>query len=322
MAVPTFTSIDPATGTAQGRFLVVINGTNFRVPDPAPPTGPSGGSEPITLRVSIDGESAISAYAMSATQIAVLMPAYLGDPDVETIAPSDVTIENLDNSGDPIPGESVTAADAFTYERPQLDGTTILKWAVRSLLRTLKRQVLPNTVLTTHTDYDDTTGDNLNITALAKLPAIVLTGPELRKNTFYSEHGGIQVVSGARSSDRKQAPRTVDLVFELIGAADNSGILLNLMEAVESFFERNKSLVVDRDPDDSGAGRVQYEMELTVDLAVQSRSNESNARHFLGTFEIRGFDIELETVARSWTNDYAPTDGEVDLQIEPLEESF
>lgn len=321
MSVPTFSSIEPSEGSAQGRFLVMITGSNFRIPDPAPLLGYVGGAEPRTLRVTIDGEEAISAYAMSDTQLVALLPAYRGDPDVETIPASVVTIENLDNDGNPIPGESVTAADAFTYLRPQLDGATSLQWIVRSLLREFKRQVFPNTVLTTHTDFDDTTGDALNIVALAKLPALVLTGPDLRKNTFYSEHGGVQISSGARSSDRKQAPRTVDLLFELIGAADNSGVLLNLMAAVESFFERNKFLVVDRNPDDAGAGRVQYEMELTADAAVQSRSNESNVRHFLGAFEIRGFDVELDTVARSWTSDYTPTDGEVVLQIEPLEES-
>ena len=210
------------------QFLVVINGTNFRIPDPVPATGFVGGPEPVTLRVTIDGVPALRAYAMSTIQIAVLMPAYRGDPDVETLAASNVTIENLDNDGNPVGGETVTAADAFTYERPQLDGSTNFKRLVRELLRTFKRQVIPNTVLTTHTDYDDTTGDALNIVALAKLPGIVLTGPDLRKNTFYSEHGGVQVQSGPRESDRKQAPRTVDLIFEVVGATDSDGILLNL----------------------------------------------------------------------------------------------
>ena len=320
MSVPTFTSITPNAGTAQGRFLAVINGSNFRIPDSPPATGFVGGAESRTLKVEIDGVEADRAFAMSVGKIAVLIPDYRGAADIETIPTVDVTITNLDNNGDPIAGETVTAVGAFSFERPQIDGQTDLTRLVREVLRVFKRQILTNVVMTTHTDYDDTTGDDLNIIALAKLPGIVITGPDLVLNTFYREQLGSLVQDG-REFARKKSSRTVDLVFEFVGAADRTTHLINLMNTVGTFFEKNKFIRFDRDGDDPGVGSVQYEMELTTDPAVQSRANESNVRHFVGAFEIRAFDIELDTISKTWEVDDLTTDGEVDQQLEKIEES-
>ena len=46
--------------------------------------------------------------------------------------------------------------------------------------------MLGNVSATVSVDYDDTTLDGLNVIAMAKVPSLVLSGPTLRPNRFYS----------------------------------------------------------------------------------------------------------------------------------------
>jgi hypothetical protein len=86
----------------------------------------------------------------------------------------------------------------------------------------------------------------------------------------------------------------VDLGFTLVGVADHTTELLNLMAATGLYFHRHKYLEMERDPMNPGAGRVRYEMDVTPDgdLRVTSQPNESNIRSFSGSFVVRGFDLE------------------------------
>jgi hypothetical protein len=165
---------------------------------------------------------------------------------------------------------------------------------VRTLLRDLKRQVHPNVSLTVQTDFDAETGDELHLTELASLPGLVLVGPELRENRFYSLNRPPEVPVGDGTAVRRRVPYTVDLGFTIVGVADHTTELLNLMAATGLYFHRNKYLEMDRDPANPGAGRVRYEMDFTPDgdLRVTSQPNESNVRSFSGSFVIRGFDLE------------------------------
>jgi hypothetical protein len=208
--------------------------------------------------------------------------------------PADVVVQNLDDDGDPIAGEEATAPAAFTYVQPRLAVESDLTRLVRTLLRELKRQVHPNVSLTVQTDFDAQTGDELHLTELASLPGLVLVGPELTENRFYSLNSPLEVAVGDGTAVRRRVPYTVDLGFTLVGVADHTTELLNLMAATELFFHRNKFLEMDRDAGSPLAGRVRYEMDFTPDgdLRVTSQPNESNVRSFSGSFVVRGFDFE------------------------------
>jgi hypothetical protein len=85
---------------------------------------------------------------------------------------------------------------------------------IRQLLRELKRQVLANVSATVSVDYDDTTLDGLNVIAMAKVPSLVLSGPTLRPNRFYSANVAHEdVVAGVSGPElvRRKPPYTVDL---------------------------------------------------------------------------------------------------------------
>lgn len=205
-----------------------------------------------------------------------------------------VTIRNLDANGDPIPGEEVVVAEGYTYRRAKLNVEAGLTRLVRQVIREWKRQVLPNVVNTAHTEYDPETGDGLNITALAELPAIVLDGPELAENRFYSLNGLIEVELPSGEVLLRRAAYTVDLTFPVVGVSDSTAELLNLMALATQFVDGNPYIYLDRDPTDASQGRVRYEFDFAPggDFAITGGSNESNIRTFAGTIVVRGFDIE------------------------------
>jgi hypothetical protein len=207
---------------------------------------------------------------------------------------ADIVLRNLDDDGAPVPGEEVTLAGGFTYRMPALAAESDLARLVRTLLRELKRQVLPNVSLTVQTDFDAQTGDELHIAELASLPALVLVGPELREDRFYSLNQLPEVAGDPGTVLRRRVPYTVDLAFTIVGASDHTVELLNLMAATELFFHKNKFLEMPRDPANALSGRVRYEMDFASDgdLRVTSQPNESNVRSFSGSFVIRGFDLE------------------------------
>lgn len=297
MTVPTITSITPDTGLTSGRAFVTIVGAGMRLPPPPPPTGLTSGVLPVTVEVLFGG--------LRATKVSVRDD--LANPPDGTIvtclsppqAPAsvDVVLRNLDDAGVPIAGEEVTEPGAFSYLRTDLTRESELTRLVRTLLRALKTQVLENLNLTVHTDFDDTTGDQLHVAAVSKLPALVIVGPELDENRFYSLNDLTEVGGGDAVGlpfTVRRVPYTVDLTFQLIGMSEHTVELINLMRLCTTFFHKNKRLEMDRDASDPSQGRVAYEMDFISggQLKVESRPNESNVRHFAGTFVIRGFDID------------------------------
>ncbi len=209
----------------------------------------------------------------------------------------DVEVRNIDQSGVLVPGETVTAAEAYTPRRPDLLVRTDFSRVVRAMVLELRRQILDNTVVTTNTDYDKETGDTLNIAALSELPGLILFGPQLRENRFYSENEARQVASpdhGAEFFKRQRPAYTNDLVFTLVGGADTLGQILNLQNEAQLFFQRNKTLEMLRDEAAPAGETVSYEMELEPggqpSLDSGGQPNNSNVRAFSATFAIKGFD--------------------------------
>lgn len=312
MAVPVITNVlpigatvgDPSEGPTAGRSLVRIFGDGFRLPPDPPPDGPTGPivagrvSSPVpkTVSVTFGGKEAVQVDVIKTNLLHVLTPI---SPITATKAAGhgagdvDVVITNLDDLGDPIGGETVTRVDGFTYRHVKLDATnpSDLLRLVEKLIIEWKRQVLPEVVFTVHTDFDDDTASP--IVDIAKLPFIALILREIPENRFYSlnerperEEGGIVFI------DRK--PRTVDLLFDVVGASDFTMELVNLMSASSTFMEENPVITLDRDPADLSKGTVCYELDFQAggDFGVSRGASNSNLRQFSGAIVIRGFDIE------------------------------
>lgn len=286
MPAPTITSLTPASGPTGGRTLVEVAGSGFRLPPPPPPSGSTLPPKP-TVQILIGGRDATAVRVRASDRLTFISP--IGDAGA-----ADVVLRNLDDDGAPISGEDVTLAGGFLYRMPELAAESDLARLVRTLLRELKRQVLPNVSLTVQTDFDAQTGDELHIAELASLPAIVLVGPELREDRFYSMNQLPEVAGAPGTVLRRRVPYTVDLAFTLVGASDHTVELLNLMAATELFFHKNKFLEMPRDLANRAGDHVRYEMDFAPDgdLRVTSQPNDSNVRSFSGSFVVRGFDLE------------------------------
>lgn len=291
MAVPLIITVTPNEGVTSANNIVDLLTNNARLPPDPPETGFVGGSVPVTVEILFGTVPATNVQVISRGRVICRAPA-------QAAGVVDVTITNLDDLGVAIPGETFTKASAYTYKRPNLffdpDNRSDLTRIVENLIVTMREQILENVGLTTHTDYDEETGDYLNIAEMAKLPAIVLTGPDMTENRFYSINN-LRFDDAASGVEGRRNPYTVDLRFGVIGATDNTRQLIELLYATVQFFHRNRTISMLCDQNDPSAGAVKFDMDFIEEGGepeVTSRLGESNVRTFSGTVLIRGFNLE------------------------------
>lgn len=284
MTVPTISTVTPALGPTGGWTLVEIVGTGFRTPTAPPPTGPVP-ARPRSVAVYFGTASAKQISVASSTKVYALSPVY----DIGTVG---VTLTNVDDAGVPIPGETVTKANAFTFQRPKLTDEDNLSRLIRALIREVKRQVIENVQWVPHTDWSDMPASGRP--AIATLPAIVLSGPGLSENRTYSINWRPQEVTGLDSFKTLRFPLTCDLEFTVMGVSDSMQEALNLLALTAQCFHRTKWLEVQRHPTNPALGIVRYELDVPVGggLTVKSEPSDSNIRQFNGRIVIRGFDFE------------------------------
>lgn len=274
-------------------MLARLEGTNFRLPSPPPALGPVG-ARPSSITVAFGGVLSPNAFAVSATEAYALVPSHAKGV-------VDVTLRNLNDAGAPISGELATLAGGFTFRLPDLTKEGPVATVVRVLLQALKREVLENVALTTHTEYDAETGDQLSVIDNAKLPALVLVGPRMPTNRTYSTNQKRTVTDESGRVFTLRPGVTVDLLFTVTVAADHSVQMQNLLGEVAQFFQRNPYLVV---------GAVRYEMQADFGgLETLGKPSESNLRQFSGEIVIRGVTLDEEDMRVAVTRpveDYVP----------------
>jgi hypothetical protein len=206
----------------------------------------------------------------------------------------DVTVRNVDEDGVVIGAETITAEDAYRYQRQQLTNESDLSRLVRTLVQELRKQVVANVSTSTHSDFDFDVSDELSIVDVANLPALVIFGPMLQENRFFSRN--VPTVTEGTGGELivRRVPDTDDLMFSFVGISDQKIEALNLQVAMRQFFKKNKWLALQRDPSDSSFGFVKYEMQLdAAGMPFNSTADQkSNLRSFSGSFVVRGFDHE------------------------------
>lgn len=294
MTVPTVGTVSPNTGRTGGRYLVGVVGTGFRLPAAPPLTGPAPVPPPSVRVWFIDTEGVATEAervdVLSTTQVYALAPSH--DAGVVSLR-----LDNVDANGATVAGESVTVPSAFTFKRPMLSGEArsaerILARVVRTFRKLLVREVIDEVSITIHTDFDALPEDGTSVIELAKMPSLLLVGPGMETNRFYSSNVKRTVDLEDGGFAELRPSRTVDLSFTLLGVSEFTQELLNFAQETTAFFERNPWLYVDRDPADPSKGRVRYELAMTTVPGTASQPNESNVRQFSGACVIRGVDLD------------------------------
>ena len=284
-------ALSRTTLPTRGRVLLRVDGAGFPLAVSPPTIGRTPKPAP-TMRAWFG--------SVEARRVRVVSDA-IAFIDVPPAGPGPLTfrLDAVSSDGTTIPGESVTWPMPVLFVRPDLTVESTLARVTRTLLQWLKREVLAETVLTTHTEFDgnpDQWGALANTIDLAKLPALILAGPRLERDGLYTSNvRPSNVVDGVALIGRPA--RTVDLTFDLTGVSDSSIELLNLMNEIVDFGQRNTQLALLRNPAMPELGLVTYDMMTTQDPQATSRPNESNVRQFTYSITIKGVDIDVDDMA-------------------------
>lgn len=282
------TAIAPAVGHSGGKTLVEITGGDFQLPPTPAATGVVPEAAP-TMRVLIDGVPATKVAVVDASTLYCLTPK--GDPDAAT--PRDVVVQTIDTDGNVL--QTATLAAAYSFQRPNINEEGELAHVLRAFIVDLRRQVLHNVNFSTHTDYDAETGEVTQLAYVQQLPALIigdLSAPENRSgpSTAHVEYR----VSGDRFVQRRP-PRIFNMHFTITGVTDNPLTVLNLLEAVEMYFQKNGYVEVARR--NGTTDTVQYEMRATFGepVSVTHHGDDGKAKNveaFTGQVHIRNIIVE------------------------------
>ena len=301
MAIPTISSLTANAGPSGGYAFVVVEGTNFNPPETPATEGPTE-STSVPISVTFGGMLALQIFPVSATEIWVLTPPFHGTPVDDPIPAVDVTVTNLDINGDPISGETVTLTGGYTYRRPVIHSTSgnatalphPIALVTAGLINSLRRQVFMNVVATTHIDYAEPGVLALNI---AKVPALVVQGPNISKDLDYT-HNELDVIPvNGTISNVHQPPDVLRLGYSFLCVTDNEQELLNIMGSFQIFFMKEKYLKVQVNPLDIAQGYANLVMQLTQFPQATTTPSDNNLRVWIASAEIRGVEIHLDEVA-------------------------
>lgn len=262
MAIPTITTVTPASGSTRGGNIVRIAGSNFRLPPSPPTTGPVLSAQQKTVSVQFQGAESEWAYSASSGLILARVPEWSGPYDIAFPAALNVRVANLDDLGVEIPTENVTRAAAYSISRPDLASESYLQRVVREVISLFRRHVLANTHYSTGRDFSLTPA--LQETLRASGPLLRLAGPTLVLNRFYSinqEDPESDPLGGITGMARRKPPVTVDLIFTVAPWANNPTHLHSLVQALMLFGRDIKYVRVVIDPLDLSKGTKNYEFE-------------------------------------------------------------
>lgn len=304
MAVPSITSLDKPEGTPSGGYVVTIQGTDFATQGTMAPGVLQAipDSVRVTLRntqfnltVPIEKINLISETAITFVMPKVILITHDG-PGSDM--PFDVTVENLDSNGDPIPGEATTAANAFTIKRRCIDGVRLGKIAslVQFLVVLMRSEIHWNTSTVVHTEYDrDTSTPRAEA---VKLPHITILGPDITKSEAgYQDLSRVVAQDGDEYSS-VEAPVYYDVAFSLVMVADTNAVIYNLQGAALDFFTQNHTISVPDDLRDPNGPATDMAMQLTFGPSVEQITSQypSNIRVARAEFTVFGLPCYEEDI--------------------------
>lgn len=313
MAVPTISTITPSSGLTRGRNIVLIAGTNFRLP-PTPGVGDHSG-EPAqqTVGVTFDGVASPEAHAVTASLAHVEVPAWAGDVDETGDVVVAVQLSNLDDAGVVIPGE--TASGSYTYTRARLFTRATTYRVTVALIEHLRRHVLPSSSKSPRVfasvarDYPDEPGaSSPDRVAQAERPAIHVIGPSL---VDAPEWGRRHEQEEDDPGDAEQYIRTqVQIPYHLeytidCYADETRGQVAAhaLAHNVRMMVRDLPSLTVSTNADDPTADTVTYPLQMVTPASFETDPDldgRHRARSGVRVLGVLVDDVEATTLERGW----------------------
>jgi hypothetical protein len=309
MAIPTFSSISPAVGPSGGRNVVFITGSNFQLPAAVPTTGVPVPATVPTVAVEFDGVAAERVDVLGATSLRVIAPAYRRSRDdaaADPLPKVGVTVRNIDSNGDTIPGETVTAALAYQYERVKLrppassESQQIFRQVAREVIELFQRQIVPNVAGGTGVDFGDR-GEI--IIKPAVLPNVTLVGPRIIEDMVNRHHWADffeQLVDGDPETYERFLPSSVDTYeYDYILASNSRREMLAMVQGVREMFKRTPFVRIPITFGDLNGPQFKFPFHLVSPPNVDLQDPNSNLVTGIGSFEVRWVPFRLDEAVDS-----------------------
>lgn len=295
-------SVDAATDTITAAAHELIEGTRVQLDPDALEAGGvfPGGLDPADPYWLVDVTPNTFRLAASSGGPAIdLTDAGAGALAMLSDGAVDVTVENIDSAGVPIPGETVTVTKAYKPLRPNLSIKSHLSEVIDTLMGELRRQVVRDVSWTTQMDYDEETGD-LTIGFLARTPALVIAGLQAPRNRQHAvnQQEEVNLNDPATEGDFVvlRPPQVVDLVGTLVGVSDDPDEVANLAQASVVFFQKNTTLEVLRDPSDPSQGVIEYDLRSSVEDELNFTPIGNNTDLTFFTTDVRVIGVRLQSM--------------------------
>jgi hypothetical protein len=289
--VPSIYSVTPSDGLSRGKAVLLLDGWGYRMPEPRA-AGESVPERLPTVAVYVNGERAPAVAVLSSTQVKAITPAYVAAAEALP-ALVDVMLQNLDDDGDPIPTEEVTAEDAFTYRWPNfapdpatLDGIGSSDWLTLQLVETLRRGIVLNVGIGGSPDYSSAPATQ--VTYLSELPGISLVGPRFVPNPELASRTP-EVASTAVGSTRVDPPEVEDLVYEVTLVGRSKPETEALRDEAQKYFRAEPVFTFPAGPSDA----TQLEADWIIEGEWTPADNEA-AQTYTYTASLRVIGIELD----------------------------
>lgn len=295
MPTPTVQSVTPKTGKTGGGSLVTIIGTDFDVPTGSVPVTPTE----VTVEFGA-GQFATNVRVISRNKITCLPPA--ADIPVEPttlvpVPPTALAVDVIVTNVDPGPDAGFGAlVDGFTYRRPDTTVQSHLTTVHKTLLKRMMQQIILNVVNTTQTDYDNQVQDLENRPERAKLPSITIIGPNIppHRTVNYNDTTLVRTPAGATPTDyeRRRKVAAIHMEYDVRVLTNSKAELLNLLQELIAFQQRNEYLEVLRDPLNDLGGMVRYPLQWTVPFAIADRASRADVREAVASWRVEGVLLE------------------------------
>lgn len=325
MAVPIITRIlpfgssvdDRVEGATGGGSLVEIYGGNFRVPVPE-----AFKAETVpTVRVEFNGSAAPSVGVIRSNLLQVVTPPSplpfnenrAGDNrQIGYQGVVSVTVTNLDDDGNPIPGETATATDSYLYVLPRpgdVNNPNVSVQVTDAFIEEWKRVVCSN-VLTHQSVFFQANPRDIEARNIGRpeLPAIVLIGPRTSEDRMYEP-----ATQGVTAADQlginpqevglfgvSSYPGVTSYAWDVLGLAPDRTSLLNLMDIATVYIRRTPRISVPRAVNNPSAGTITYDLwweDLGTTFSVDNDPNDSDLHSFRGQVMLRGVAVDSTGLA-------------------------
>ena len=282
MTTPTIELVRPSRGWTAGGTLIEISGTGFRLQARATPGPRTTGRTPApapSVQVLFDGRPSPRVWVISGTILRCITPRHPPtriDENGTTISDGtvDVQVQNLDDDGAVISGELATVAQAYSFVRPELDGTGAWYTAAAMLQEHLRDLVVENVGMNPSVEYDAETGDFTGFVKLASLPGIAITKVAFPTGDDDAQDQSYTQAAGDPSGHllQRRGALVNDLTASLVVVTNNEREMLNLGEILAHVLKHHpifSSTLVDLS--DPAKGTVDLVLFATGPFALSER---------------------------------------------------